>query len=117
MTGLEVEWVHSFERATENAEAENKPIMVDFYAENCPACIEMDRFTYSNTEVVKESRGFIAAKLYANDNKDIVRKYGILGYPAAVFLKPDGTQIGETAYGFIEADRFLKLMDEARRHY
>ena len=63
------------------------------------------------------SRGFVAAKLYANDNKSIVRKYGILGYPAAAFLKPDGTQIGETAYGFIEADKFLRLMDEAAGRY
>ena len=117
VTGLEIDWLHSFERATERAKAEDKPIMIDFYAENCPACIEMDRFTYSNAEVAEGSKGFIAAKLYANDNKNIVRKYGILGYPAAVFLKPDGKQIGETAYGFIEADRFLKLMDKAGRHY
>ncbi len=114
---LEVEWTRSFEGALNRAKAENKPIIVDFYAENCPACIEMDRFTYSNPEVVKASKKFVPLKLYSNDNRDIVKRYGILGYPAAVFLRPDGTQTGETAYGFIEAKEFLKLMDEVTKEF
>ena len=112
-TGLEIDWTESFERALSKAKADDKPIMIDFYAENCPACIEMDNFTYSNPEVIEVSEGFVPAKLYANDNKDHVSRYGIFGYPATVFVRADGTQIGETEHGFIEAERFLKLMDKA----
>ena len=108
-----IEWITSFDRALLKAKAENKLIMIDFYAENCPACIEMDRFTYANPEVIQSSRKFIAAKLYSADNKDLVKKYGILGYPATVFLTPDGSQIGKTAHGFFTVDDFLKLMNQA----
>jgi thioredoxin:protein disulfide reductase len=108
-----IEWVTSFDRALSRAKEENKIIMIDFYSENCPACIEMDRFTYSNPEVIQVSKKFIPAKLYSRDNNSLVRKYGIIGYPATVFLMPDGTQIGSTEHGFVNADKFLKFMGDA----
>lgn len=115
--GLEIDWNKSFDRAIEKAKAGNKPLMVDFYSKNCPACIEMDNRTYTDRDVIDASKKFVAAKLYQGHYKDLVREYRIQGYPAVVFLNPDGTQIGKTAYGFIKANKFIKLMDNSSKGF
>lgn len=112
-----IAWITSYDRALAKAKSENKLLMIDFYAENCPACIEMDRYTFYNPEVIDKSKQFVAVKIYSADNKDIVKKYGIIGYPAVIFARPDGTQTGNTNYGYIKSDKFVDLMTSALKKF
>jgi len=95
---------HGFEKAIKLAKKENKPIMVDFYADWCGWCQELDEKTFNAPEIkeyLKEN--FILVKLNA-DNRlrsikfreqlfspfDLLNAYGITGLPAVVFLDPNG---------------------------
>jgi thiol:disulfide interchange protein DsbD len=103
------------------AREENRPVFIDFYADWCEPCRELDAKTYSNPEVVRLARRFVMFKsdLTAGDDpavKMLMEKYRIRGVPTLVFLRPDGgemTSLRET--GFVNAGTFLDKMTRALR--
>ena len=58
-----IAWHESFETARQAARQQNKPMMVDFYAEWCAKCRELDAYTYSEPEVAKAAEGLVAVKI------------------------------------------------------
>jgi len=103
------------------AREERRPIFIDFYADWCVPCRELDVKTYSNPEVVRLARRFVMLKadLTAGDDPAVeilMEKYRIRGVPTLVFLRPDGgemTSLRET--GFVTAGTFLDKMTRALR--
>jgi thiol:disulfide interchange protein DsbD len=95
----------------ELAAAENKLVMLEFSAEWCVACKEMEHFTFSDSEVQKLLTNFVLlqADVTANDIKDkaLYKKFGIFGPPAILFFDKNGQE--QTAFrvvGFMSADKF-----------
>lgn len=95
----------------ELAAARNKLVMLDFSAEWCVSCQEMDDFTFSDSEVQKLLTNFVLlqADVTANDIKDkaLYKKFGVFGPPAILFFDKNGQE--QTAFrvvGFMSADKF-----------
>ncbi len=99
------------------AKNKGKKIMLDFSAEWCAVCKELDKKTFSN-EAVKAKMGefvLIQADLTQNGQKqkDLSKKYGVFGPPVIMFFDANLEVIkSKTIVGFIAADEFLKHLDK-----
>ncbi|MCK6518109.1 thioredoxin family protein [Myxococcota bacterium] len=117
-----IPWINDDETsALARAKAENKPLIIDFTAEWCAACKELEHFTYTDAEVITRSADFVPLMIDATSDKDpkvqaLLKKYDVKGLPTVLFLKPDGAVISKlTLTGFEPADKFLPRMSAAKR--
>src|SRR3990167_3510169 len=62
-TGENINWMVSEEEGLKHAGIEGKPAMIDFWASWCAACMEFEKITYANPEVIRESRKFVNIKI------------------------------------------------------
>ena len=100
--------------------ATDRPIMLDFYADWCVSCKEMERFTFADPAVQAKLAGFtlLKADVTANnaDDKALLARFGLFGPPGIIFFGPDGKEIsGIRVVGYQEAARFLRTLDKVRK--
>lgn len=112
----EVAWknLSSVEQIEASIKSENKPIMIDFYADWCAQCKELDKYTYVDGKVVELSKSLNNIKIdLTKENSDISTKYGIKGLPVVLFMKPNGEEIKELRVtGFLEPEEFSKKIEK-----
>lgn len=114
----QIQW-HSYsqEKLTEAIDS-GKPVMIDFYADWCIPCKELDKFTFSDPKIIEISNEFIMLKVdltKASDPlaKELKNKYQIKGVPTLVFLNSDGQEIKNMrVVGFKDKDDFLPIIEE-----
>ena len=117
--GPHIEWQADEAAARAQAKAENKPLVIDFTAEWCAACQELEHITYQDPRVIERSASFIPVMLDSTDAKDptvkaLQEKYEVVGLPTVVFVLPDGTTMDDLKVtGFVGADDLLARMDDA----
>ncbi len=117
--GPHIAWQSDEAAALARAKAENKPLVIDFTAEWCAACQELEHITYQDPRVIERSESFVPVMLDSTDAKDptvqaLQKKYEVVGLPTVVFVLPDGTTMDDLKVtGFVDADDFLGRMDEA----
>lgn len=112
-------WVHDHDAAIATARAGGKPVMIDFFAEWCAACKELDRFTYSDPTVAAESSRFVNLKVDGTIEDDRIQglyaKYGVIGLPTVVFIDSSGKVLEQPRVtGFLEAPRMKELMQRVK---
>lgn len=97
------------------AKTAGKPTMIDFYADWCAQCKELDKYTYIDPKVVELSKKFNNIKVdLTKENKEITDKYKILGLPVVAFIDGNGKEMEQLRVtGFLKPDEFLKLMEKA----
>ncbi len=86
--------------------------MLDFYADWCISCQEMEAFTFNNAKVKKSLRDFLVLKadVTANDAKDnaLLKRLNLIAPPAVLFFSPDRKeQKSYRIMGYMPADKFL----------
>ncbi len=118
--GPEITWKTYDDAAIAAAAGEGRPVVIDFYADWCLPCKELDHNTFNQPAVVDESRRFVAFKAdltKGDDAKsmDLVKRYGIIGVPTIVFVDGKGIEIRELRLtGFERHDAFLARMKKAK---
>ncbi|ORU91225.1 MAG: cytochrome C biogenesis protein [Cycloclasticus sp. symbiont of Poecilosclerida sp. N] len=88
-------------------------VMLDFYADWCVSCKEMESYTFSDPNVQKALGNFILlqADVTQNDDKDreLLNAFSLIGPPAILFFKPStGELTQQRVIGYMEAGLFLK---------
>jgi thiol:disulfide interchange protein DsbD len=106
-----IKTVADLERELATASAAGRPVMLDFYADWCVSCIEMEKFTFTDPAVQAElARGtLLQADVTANDADDqaLLQRFGILGPPTIVFFDGQGRERPEyRVVGFKKAGEF-----------
>jgi len=101
------------------AENKGKKVMVDFYADWCSACKELEEKTFSDESVktAMDSYVLVQVDLTANDEaaKTISSKFGIFGPPAILFFDESGERVKSAdIVGFKEPQEFLKHLGEIK---
>ena len=96
--------------------AADRPVMLDFYADWCVSCKEMERFTFSDPAVQAKLAGFtlLKADVTANNENDkaLLARFGLFGPPGIIFFGPDGKEIsGIRVIGFQNAPAFMKQLE------
>ncbi|NBQ33949.1 MAG: protein-disulfide reductase DsbD [Gammaproteobacteria bacterium] len=94
-----------------NAKKNNQIVMFDFYADWCVSCIEMEKFTFSDADVVKATSSFVNIKADVTKNdefdKELMSRFGIIGPPALLFFK-DGVEVkAKRVVGFMKSGKFI----------
>ncbi len=113
----EIQWFAFSEDKLNEAKAQSKPVLIDFHADWCIPCKELDKFTFSEPEVIEMSRNFMMLKMdmttRGNPNyKNIKKKFQIIGVPTLVFLLPDGKEAKELRITeFVKKDILLDKMN------
>jgi thiol:disulfide interchange protein DsbD len=93
--------------------AQNKPVMLDFYADWCVSCKEMENFTLSDPKVQELLADFVLlqADVTPNDEQDkaLYKRFGIFGPPAILFFDRNGKeQKSVRVVGFMSAEEFYQ---------
>jgi thioredoxin:protein disulfide reductase len=101
------------------ARASGKPVMIDFFAEWCAACKELDRATYVAPEVVAESERFVRIKVDGTNGQDaldaLYQRFGIEGLPTVAFVSSRGEILERPrVLGFLGPEEFLEEMRRVR---
>jgi thiol:disulfide interchange protein DsbD len=109
------------ERELQIAASQGRPVMLDFYADWCVACKEMERYTFSDPEVIKALEGFVLlqADVTANDATDkqlLQGRFGMPGPPSIMFFNRNGREQKKLrVVGFVPADEFSAHVKQAAR--
>jgi thiol:disulfide interchange protein DsbD len=104
-------WVDSEQAGRATAQAEKRPLLIDFTAEWCGACKELAKHTFADPRVMKTASHFVAIRVDATNQEDpqveaISEKYGVKGLPTVVILDSTG-QERKRFVEFVEPDVFL----------
>lgn len=108
-----IAWLSSLEEGLQAARGEDRLVMVDFYADLCHWCKELDRLVYTEPTVQDAvARHFVPVKLNGGKHDDLVTKYNLDGYPTVIFLDAQGEELSRIV-GFEPPDLFLADMMDA----
>lgn len=94
------------------AQAAGKPAMLDFYADWCVSCQELERYTFSDPEVQKALANAVLLQtdVTANDDQDqaLMRRFGLFGPPTILFFGPDGSEHANyRVVGYMKSREFI----------
>jgi thiol:disulfide interchange protein DsbD len=100
------------------ATAAGRPVMLDFYADWCTSCKEMERYTFSDKTVqaALSNAVLLHADVTKNDPADqqLLQHFGIFGPPTIAFYGPDGQERRNfRVVGYMKADEFASLARRA----
>ena len=98
--------------------AGGRPVMLDFYADWCVSCKEMERFTFNDERVKARFKEMVLlqADVTANtpDHARLLKRFRLFGPPGIVFFDREGREIqGLRVIGFQSAERFVTALDHA----
>ena len=115
-----IKTVDDLDREVAAATAAGRPVMLDFYADWCVSCKEMERYTFTDAGVqtALANAVLLKADVTANDAADqaLLRRFEIFGPPTIAFWGPDGTeQKSYRVVGFMKAEEFSRVAVEATR--
>jgi thioredoxin:protein disulfide reductase len=98
--------------------APGRPVMLDFYADWCVSCKEMEAFTFSDPKVRAELDRMLLLQVDVTANSDddraLLKRFSLFGPPGIIFFDAEGREIkGLRVIGYQNAERFLKTLSLA----
>ena len=113
-----VDWETYSPDKLETAASEDIPVVLDFTADWCVPCLELDRITFTDPEVIAALQPYRTIKVDLTDyesaeSEALRKKFGVAGVPTIIFLDDEGNEIEDARIvGFVNAEEFLKRMPE-----
>lgn len=119
-TQPQFEYVGSVAELENRLASANRPVMLDFYADWCVSCKEMERFTFSDVNVAARMGQMLLLKadVTANndDHKALLQRFSLFGPPGIIFFGPDGREIEDIrVVGFMRSGPFGEVLDAVLR--
>ncbi|MBI2419996.1 MAG: thioredoxin fold domain-containing protein [Ignavibacteriales bacterium] len=113
-----IAWEKYTDKTLEAASQEKKPVIIDFYADWCIPCKELDKLTFSKDNVIAESKRFVALKAdmtksVSPEVEALKNKFNIRGVPTVILLDANGKEV-QRITGYMPAEKFLPLMQQVK---
>jgi thiol:disulfide interchange protein DsbD len=110
--------INSVAELEQKLQAPGRPVMLDFYADWCVSCKEMETFTFSDARVKPRLDGMLLlqADVTANTaaHKALLKRFHLFGPPGIIFFDAQGREVeGLRVIGYQNAERFLKTLELA----
>ena len=110
--------VASIAELDEKLKSPGRPVMLDFYADWCVSCKEMEALTFSDARVKPklDRMLLLQADVTANtpEHKELLKRFRLFGPPGIIFFDADGQELkGLRVIGYQNAERFLKTLELA----
>ncbi len=109
-------WERSYGEALKKAKAAGRPVMIDFWANWCTWCHELDRTTYVDARVLDLATGVVPVKVDTEGggkDRAITERYDIVELPSILFVSPSGNVVLRLQ-GFQGPDGFVGALEKAR---
>jgi thioredoxin:protein disulfide reductase len=112
-----------FQRVKSEAELEehilrsrDKYVMLDFYADWCISCKEMERFTFTDADVQSRLRNVVLLQVDVTagtpEDAALLKRFQLFGPPAILFMDKEGRQVPNVKIiGYQDKQSFLKILD------
>jgi len=98
------------------ANAKGKTVMLDFYADWCVACKEMEKFTFSDDKVKAALANTILLQADVTDNNNddqaLLIRFNLFGPPGIIFYNKAGKEIKPKVIGYNSAEEFTKILEQ-----
>jgi thiol:disulfide interchange protein DsbD len=113
----EAKSTNPFEQALAQAKADCKPVLIDFFADWCAACKELDQHTYVSKDVVAEAQRFVSIKVDGTNDHELLdglyARFGVQGLPTVAFIDPLGKVLtNPRVLGFLPPEQFVNEMQK-----
>jgi thiol:disulfide interchange protein DsbD len=112
--GLKFERVKAADFDARLAAAKGKPVMLDFYADWCVSCKELERFTFSDPKVQARLKDVVLIQVDVTANteadKALLKRFKLFGPPGLIFFDANGAETGRVV-GYQPPEKFLKSLD------
>lgn len=98
------------------ANAKGKTVMLDFYADWCVACKEMEKFTFSdkNVKIALGNTVLLQADVTENNAYDqaLLKRFNLYGPPGIIFYNKNGLEIKPKVIGYKNAEAFTQILEQ-----
>ena len=113
-----IKTVADLDREVNAAASQGKTALLDFYADWCVSCKEMEAYTFTDNGVqaALSNTVWLQADVTANDAADqqLLERFGVFGPPTIIFFNAEGNQLhGYEVVGYMQADDFAKHVQPA----
>jgi thiol:disulfide interchange protein DsbD len=96
--------------------ARDKPVMLDFYADWCVSCKEMERYTFTDAAVRERLDRLLLLQVDVTANtpahRELLKRFRLFGPPGIIFFAPGGRELsGLRVIGYQPAEKFVRVLD------
>jgi len=107
---IRLQWSTDLNSAFKLAEKSNKLVFVDFYANWCGYCKQLDEDTFTDLNVqARLTQGYVLVKVNTDKNPDLASQYKVYGLPTLVVMDAYGNEI-KRQEGFVEPEELLNML-------
>lgn len=111
--------LQELENRIQQAVADNKSVMLDFYADWCISCKEMEAYTFADPEVIKALAGVVLLQADVTENNDddkaLLTKFNLIGPPAILFFGAGGQEKSALrVIGYQDSETFIKTLKRVK---
>jgi len=108
-TGRKVAFLHDYKKAISTSRKNSRNLFIDFETTWCGPCKTMDQWVYSADTVVDATKGIVCVKIDGDDNRDLVKKYEVTGYPTLILVSPSGEILKKVA-GYQSVEKMIAFL-------
>ncbi|RUO19051.1 protein-disulfide reductase DsbD [Aliidiomarina iranensis] len=120
---LQFEYVrdlNELQQRISEAQSNNQWVMLDLYADWCTACLELERYTFSDENVQARLENFVVLQADVTSvnatNTELLSEYQVLGLPTILFFNQSGEELSELRVtGFMNAEAFEERLQQIQQ--